>query len=106
MSAGASAGAAAAAEAERKRREEEEMTGCTGKELSGDWEFKIIRSNMGAFRNPEKLQAALEQEKRGGLGPCREVRQPPDQAQAAGSLGSAAWKFTARPGTTVEIACL
>lgn len=64
MSAGASAAAAAAAEL--MRREEEEMTGYTGKELSEDWEFKILRSNMGAFRKPEKLRAALEEEKRGG----------------------------------------
>ena len=67
MSAGASAGAAAgAAAAERMRREEEEMTGYTGKELSEDWEFKILHSNMGAFGKPEKLRAALDAEKRGG----------------------------------------
>ena len=67
MSAGAGAGAAAAAAAaELMRQEEEEMTGYSGKELSDDWEFKILRSNMGTFRNPEKLRAALEQEKRGG----------------------------------------
>ena len=67
MSAGASAGAAAAAAAaEMMRQEEEEMTGYTGKELSEDWEFKILRSNMGAFRKPEKLRAALDEEKRGG----------------------------------------
>lgn len=66
MSAGASAGAAAAAVAEMMRQEEEEMTGYTGKELSEDWEFKILRSNMGAFRKPEKLRAALDEEKRGG----------------------------------------
>ena len=63
MSAGASAAAAAA---EMMRQEEEEMTGYTGKELSEDWEFKMLRSNMGAFRKPEKLRAALEEEKRGG----------------------------------------
>ena len=60
-----SAGAEAAA-AELMRQEEEEMTGYMGKELAGDWEFKILRSSVGAFRNPEKLRAVLKQEKQGG----------------------------------------
>ena len=64
MSAGA--GAAAAAAAELMRQEEEEMTGYSGKELAEGWEFKILRSNFGSFRKPEKLQAALDAEKRGG----------------------------------------
>lgn len=42
------------------------MTPYTSKELSEDWEFKILRTYMGGFRNPERLQLALEQEKRGG----------------------------------------
>ena len=42
------------------------MTGYADKDLAEGWEFKILRSNMGAFRTPEKLQAALEEEKRGG----------------------------------------
>ena len=60
------AGAAAAAAAELMRQEEEEMSGYTGKDLSEGWEFKILRSNFGSFRKPEKLQAALDAEKRGG----------------------------------------
>jgi hypothetical protein len=65
MSAGAGAAAAAAA-AEMKRQEEEEMTPYTAKDLAEGWEFKIIRSNFGTFRKPEKLQAILDEEKRGG----------------------------------------
>ena len=67
MSAGAAAGAAAAAAAaELQRQEEEEMTPYTEKDLADGWEFKILRSNFAAFRKPEKLQAILEEEKRGG----------------------------------------
>jgi hypothetical protein len=68
MSAGATSGAAAAAAAaaQRLRQEEEEMTAYTPRELAEDWEFKILRSNFNTFRNPEKLRAVLEEEKRGG----------------------------------------
>jgi hypothetical protein len=67
MSAGAAgaAAAAAAAEAER-RREEEEMTPYSEGELSEGWEFKILRSNMNAFRKPENLKKFLEEEGRAG----------------------------------------
>jgi hypothetical protein len=58
--------AAAAAAAELQRQEEEEMTRYTPKDLADGWEFKIIRSNSGAFRKPEKLQAMLDDEKLGG----------------------------------------
>lgn len=63
----ASGGAAAAAAAEMlRRREEEEMTSYSPKDLADDWEFKILRSQTGVFRNPEKLRAVLDEEKRGG----------------------------------------
>ena len=63
----ATGGAAAAAAAEQlRRREEEEMTSYSPKELAEDWEFKIVRSNTAAFRNPAKLRAVLDQERRGG----------------------------------------
>jgi hypothetical protein len=65
IGAGAAAGAAAAA-AELQRREEEEMTAYNTKDLDEGWEFKIVRSNFALFRNPEKLRAVLEDEKRGG----------------------------------------
>ena len=69
----AEAGAAAAA-AELQRQEEEEMTSYTPKDLAEDWEFKILRSNFGTFRRPEKLQAVLDEESRGGWTTRREVR--------------------------------
>jgi hypothetical protein len=67
MSAGAAgaAGAIAAAEAFRQV-EEEEMTPYSDKDLAEGWEFKILRSAMGAFRKPEQLRAVLDEEKRGG----------------------------------------
>ena len=58
--------AAAAAAAETQRQEEEEMTSYTPKDLVEDWEFKILRSNLGTFRHPAKLQAVLDEESRGG----------------------------------------
>ena len=64
MSAGAAA--AAAAEAERQRQEEEEMTKYTDADLQGDWEFKIVRSNLAGFKNPEVLQQVCAEEARAG----------------------------------------
>ena len=72
MSAGVAAGAAGAsgaAGAEQQRREhaeEEEMTHYTSKDLSEDWEFKILRSMSSEFRKPERLAAILEQEGKAG----------------------------------------
>ena len=63
---GAAGAAAAAAAAELQRREEEEMTPYTTKDLDEGWEFKILRSNFSAFRNPQKLRTILEEEKQGG----------------------------------------
>ena len=61
MSAGA-----AAAEAERRRQEEEEMTKYSDADLQGDWEFKIVRSNLAGFRSPEVLQQVCAEEARAG----------------------------------------
>jgi hypothetical protein len=59
--------AAAAAEAQRlMQEEEEEMTPYSPRDLAEDWEFKILRSNMSAFRNPARLRAILDEESRGG----------------------------------------
>ncbi len=41
------------------------MTGYTTDDLSG-WEFKIMRSTFGAFRDPAKVRQLLEQESRAG----------------------------------------
>jgi hypothetical protein len=61
-------GAVVAAHAARKRREqqdrieEEEMTNYTAEDLEKNWEFKIVRSEMGAFRKQEMFQRLLQEE--------------------------------------------
>jgi hypothetical protein len=61
---------AAAAAAKRRRRirldEEEDMAKYTQDDLSNDWEFKIVRSESGAFRKPEVLKQLIEEEARAG----------------------------------------
>ncbi len=47
--------------AEKARREEETMTAYTPQDVSEEWEFKILRSAGGAFRNPA-AQARAETE--------------------------------------------
>ena len=63
-------GAAAAAAARRRRmmlaEEEEDMARYTQDDLSNDWEFKIVRSESGAFRKPEVLRKLIEEEARAG----------------------------------------
>src|SRR5262245_3032310 len=57
------AGAAAAAAARRRREEEEEwMTPYSPQDLSEGWEFKILRSATGAFKDPATLQKYLAEE--------------------------------------------
>jgi hypothetical protein len=63
--AGASA-AAAAQQQQRMREEEEEMTPYSPSDISQDWEFKILRSAVAGFRNPQRLRRALEEEARAG----------------------------------------
>ena len=63
-------GAAAAAAARRRRmmlaEEEEDMARYTQDDLGNDWEFKIVRSESGAFRKPEVLRQLIEEEARAG----------------------------------------
>ena len=42
------------------------MTPYTPQDIAENWEFKILRSATGAFRNPERLRAILEEEGRAG----------------------------------------
>lgn len=56
---------AAAAKAE-ERREEEEMTPYSDDDPFVKWEFKIIRSGTGAFRNTDRLRETLEGEAQAG----------------------------------------
>jgi hypothetical protein len=64
-------GAAAAAAAAARRRlleeqEEQEMATYGSDDLAGDWEFKIVRSNTTAFRNPATLARLLHEEAQAG----------------------------------------
>ncbi|MCB0346554.1 MAG: hypothetical protein KDD66_15655 [Bdellovibrionales bacterium] len=43
-------------------KEEETMTTYSGDDLKGDWEFKILRSQLGSFGKRERLQVILEEE--------------------------------------------
>lgn len=59
--------AAAAADAKRRRNLEEELlTAYSEKTLADDWEFKILRSARGLFKEPERLREVLEEEARAG----------------------------------------
>ena len=62
--------AASSAAAEKRRQkllaEEEDMTEYTSGDLKSDWEFKIVRSDSGAFRKPEVLERLIEEEAQAG----------------------------------------
>jgi hypothetical protein len=59
--------AAAAAAAKRRREEEEEhMTPYTARDLDENWEFKILRSASGAFKDPAVMQRYLAEEVQAG----------------------------------------
>ena len=59
---GAHAAVAAAQAKKKKQKEEEEMTNYTERELSEDYEFKIVRSATGAFKKREKVEQAIAEE--------------------------------------------
>jgi hypothetical protein len=61
-----SSSAAAARAASQRRIEEEEMTDYSRTDLNTDWEFKIVRSITGAFRNPAALQKLQQEEAQAG----------------------------------------
>ena len=50
-----------AAQRKEQRREEEQMTGYNKEDMNG-WEFKIVRSNFGTFRNPQAVRKLCEEE--------------------------------------------
>ncbi|MFZ5981536.1 MAG: hypothetical protein ACOYVF_12990 [Candidatus Zixiibacteriota bacterium] len=56
---------AAAAKRKREIQEEELMTGYNKEDMRG-WEFKIVRSTFGSFRNPEKVRKLCEDEAAAG----------------------------------------
>jgi hypothetical protein len=53
-------------EAKKKKQEEREMTAYTAKELQKDWEFKILRSAVGAFGKRETIEQVLAEETAAG----------------------------------------
>ncbi|MCU0612125.1 MAG: hypothetical protein MUE60_10095 [Candidatus Eisenbacteria bacterium] len=61
-----SGAAAAAAAAKQRRDKEEEMTRYTDSEVEGSWEFKILRSNTGAFGKAVVLRRVCDEEARAG----------------------------------------
>ena len=60
------AAAAAAARRRREREEEEHMTPYTPQDLAENWEFKILRSATGAFKDPAVMQRYLAEEAQAG----------------------------------------
>jgi hypothetical protein len=62
MAYGSAGTSAAAAEHRRMVEEEEEMTNYSALDLTGEWEFKIVRANLGVFRNPAELQKLVKEE--------------------------------------------
>ncbi|MCI0588042.1 MAG: hypothetical protein L0323_14515 [Planctomycetes bacterium] len=63
---GAAGGAAAAAARRRQQDEEEFMTDYAPRDLAEGWEFKILRSVTGTFRNPSRLREYLDEEAKAG----------------------------------------
>ena len=59
---GASAAVHAAQQKKKREQEEEEMTRYTDKELSEDYEFKIVRSSTSAFKNRDKVEQVIAEE--------------------------------------------
>ena len=59
---GATAAAHAAQEKKKREREEEEMTRYTDRELTEDYEFKIVRSSTGAFKKREAVEQIVAEE--------------------------------------------
>jgi len=63
---GATAAVHAAQEKKKREREEEEMTRYTDKELTEDFEFKIVRSATGAFKKRETVEQIIAEEAMAG----------------------------------------
>jgi len=57
---------AAAAAAAQMRKEEEEMTQYSPQDLVDGWEFKFLRANTRAFKDPEVFAKVCEEEKEAG----------------------------------------
>jgi hypothetical protein len=62
MAYGSAGASAVAAARHRMLEEEEEMINYSGQDLTGEWEFKIVRANTGVFRNPAELEKLVKEE--------------------------------------------
>jgi hypothetical protein len=58
----ATSGATAAAHQQRLYTEEEILTVYSDEDLENDWEFKIVRSDLGAFGKRETLERLMQEE--------------------------------------------
>ena len=77
-------GAVAARHKQQLEEEEQRMTSYEPRELAEDWEFKILRSMTGAFKNPHKMREVLDEEEQ--LGPRVLLEQAPaDFAEDVGN---------------------
>ncbi len=56
----------AAQEKKKREQEEEEMTRYTDRELTEDYEFKIVRSATGAFKNRDTVEQIIAEESAAG----------------------------------------
>ena len=52
----------AAQEKKKRQQEEEEMTRYSDRELTEDFEFKIVRSSTGAFKKRETVEQVMSEE--------------------------------------------
>lgn len=62
----ATSGATAAAHIRKQYEEEERWTVYSDEDLDNDWEFKIVRSDLGAFGKRETLERLIQEEARAG----------------------------------------
>ena len=65
MNVGAHVAIMAAIAAKKRQEQEESMVSYKSDDLNG-WEFKIVRSNTGRFRNYEKVQQVVREESQAG----------------------------------------
>jgi hypothetical protein len=66
MSSAASAAAVAAAIRAQQHEEEEHLTHYSAQELADGWEFKILRANTAAFRDPAVMKQVCDEEAQSG----------------------------------------
>ncbi len=98
------AAAAAAAEDRRRKMEEVSLTAYNQKELDENWEFKILHTARGAFKDPQRLRAVLDEEAQAGWGLVEKfdnsrvrLKRSPDARRNDLSLGFDPWRSYVGP---------